>query len=143
MGERPRWQRMHNAPFNTVQLMENLQPYATREHTDKGLVKNMCDQEKRFYKDDELSAKQKEINTKRKKTLFISENMEEKAKLMRLHKDLNNSRQLIDVEQDFDSFEKETNHTFNNMMNVEHRLEIQRSISNKHTERNHRYSGEH
>ena len=31
--------------------------------------------------------------------------MEETAKLLRVHKDLNNSRQLIDVEQDFAQFE--------------------------------------
>lgn len=52
MGARPKWETKHSGVFNTVQLMENLQPYATKEHSNVELIKSMCDQERRFYAND-------------------------------------------------------------------------------------------
>ena len=71
MGAKPKWALKHASPFNTVQLMENLQPYDTREHTDKLLVKSMCDQESRFYRNEEPSERDREMNAKRKHTLLL------------------------------------------------------------------------
>ena len=109
MGAKPKWAMKHAGPFNTIQLMENLQPYDTREHTNQELVKSMCDQESRFYRQDERSEREIEMNSKRKKTLLLEGNIEEAIKLRRLKKELNGSRELIDVDQDWHLFEKETN----------------------------------
>ena len=63
------------------------------------------------------------------------------AKMARLNKELSNSRMLVDVEQEFDTFEKDTNLTFNTMMNTEHLEEIQRSKSNvPDSQRQNRYA---
>ena len=128
MGARPKWETKHSGVFNTVQLMENLQPYQTREHSNVELIKSMCDQERRFYQND-FEAQQREANkfAKRQKTLRLIDNYTEQDKLKRLSKDLGGSRQLLDVDEDWNLFEKETNADFNNMMNAKHKQEIENS----------------
>ena len=50
----------------------------------------------------------------------LNENLTEQDKLKRLSKDLGGSRQLLEVEEDWNLFEKETNADFNTMMNAKH-----------------------
>lgn len=57
---------------------------------------------------------------KRQKTLKLNDNLTEQDKLKRLSKDLGGSRQLLEVEEDWNLFEKETNADFNTMMNAKH-----------------------
>ena len=66
-------------------------------------------------------------NTKRQKTLKLNDNLTEQDKLKRLSKDLGGSRQLLEVEEDWNLFEKETNADFNTMMNAKHQIELENS----------------
>ena len=65
--------------------------------------------------------------SKRQKTLKLNENLTEQDKLKRLSKDLGGSRQLLEVEEDWNLFEKETNADFNIMMNAKHQIELENS----------------
>ena len=59
-------------------------------------------------------------------TLKLMDNRKELAKVARVNHELRNSQVLLDIENNFETFEQEANHHFDSMMSEHHKEEIRR-----------------
>ena len=102
---KPIWRAVHRPIATTEELMESLEPYETRKHTETNWFERFTDQERRYYQETEEMKRKASFNHNTKRQQQAMSDPLEAVKINRLRKELSNSRGLTEVENDFHLFE--------------------------------------
>lgn len=107
------WKATHHPAVTTAELMGSLEPYETRKPTTSNEFIRFTDQDRRYYHETEEMKRNASFNNNQKRQHLTMSNPDEALKINRLRKELSQSKNLTQVDNDFHLFEAATNKHFN------------------------------